>query len=141
MAWHDHIMSFRSFPCLPFPSCASPLQLSAKIKGIIDVVQQAGFGNIDPTVDVYIGAHSMGGIFAQETVLADGYAALVLYGSYLLANSSVPNPLLQYPVPILTVAGELDGVTRITRMATEYTHYQEVRAGGTQDGQTHHITA
>ena len=64
--------------------CPNPATIGRKIEAALAAVDAAGFaGELDPAADVAVGGHSLGGIFAQTAVVAGGYAALVLFGSYL----------------------------------------------------------
>jgi hypothetical protein len=70
--------------------------------------------------DFYVGGHSLGGIAVQEWV-RDNYQAqsikgMVLMGSTLMRKYRGTDSV----VPTLSIAGELDGLFRVTRMAEEY---------------------
>lgn len=112
----------------------NPGEIGSKIKGGIDAIQKAGFPRtIKDDADVVIGGHSLGGIFSQVAVVKGGYAGLVLYGSYLSSvNGYAVN---KYPKPTLTLAGEMDGLTRITRIAQSWAELQDVISSKGQDMQ------
>ena len=84
-----------------------------EIAGAIDDCksQAAAEGISDPGSNLYIGGHSLGGIMLETYIndhpdLASG---IILLGSYLPdLFGDVSN---QFPVPVLTVVGELDGLT------------------------------
>lgn len=75
--------------------------------------------------DVIVAAHSLGGIFAQSVAKNDGYSALILYGSYLVKKAG-HNVLAEYPIPVMQVEAELDGLTRASRVAYEYKNYKTI---------------
>jgi pimeloyl-ACP methyl ester carboxylesterase len=67
---------------------------------------------------VLLAGHSMGGIIARDFVKPHGYGGLVLLASYLPDLPLSPD-LGSYPAPVLTLGGELDGRTWVTRIAEE----------------------
>jgi len=104
----------------------NPGQINSKIKAAIGAIESAGYpggmGAVKASEDVVVGGHSLGGIFSQSAVVKDGYTALVLFGSYLSSiNGYAVN---KYPKPVLTLAGELDGLTRITRIAQSWSEME-----------------
>jgi hypothetical protein len=100
----------------------NPGQIGSKITGAISELEKSGFpGTIKADSDVIVAGHSLGGIFSQTAVVSGGYAGLVLLGSYLTGSTTVSN----YKKPALTLAGELDGLTRITRIAKSYSQLQD----------------
>jgi hypothetical protein len=72
---------------------------------------------------VLLAGHSMGGIIAKDFAKLHGYGGLVLLASYLPDLPLSPD-LRSYPTPVLTLGGEIDGQTWITRIAEE-SHKQE----------------
>eukprot|EP00927_Polykrikos_kofoidii_P083167 TRINITY_DN8458_c1_g1_i1.p1 TRINITY_DN8458_c1_g1~~TRINITY_DN8458_c1_g1_i1.p1 ORF type:complete len:517 (+),score=67.54 TRINITY_DN8458_c1_g1_i1:197-1552(+) len=101
----------------------NPAQINSKIKDAIFKLEAAGFpGSIDHGNDVVIAGHSLGGIFGQKAVVTGGYKAMVLFGSYL--TSIYGYTVENYPKPVLTLAGEIDGLTRITRIARSFKELQ-----------------
>merc|ERR1712166_1545066 len=99
-------------------NCPNPGQIDSKIKDAVSQVKSGGFSGITPSTDVFISGHSLGGIFSQTVVAKGGYAGLVLFGSYLTKTFS--NNLKSFKYPVLTLGGELDGLTHITRIAEEF---------------------
>merc|ERR1712166_1201581 len=99
-------------------NCPNPGQIDSKIKDAVSQVKSGGFSGVTPSTDVFISGHSLGGIFSQTVVAKGGYAGLVLFGSYLTKTFS--NNLKSFKYPVLTLGGELDGLTHITRIAEEF---------------------
>jgi len=99
-------------------NCPNPGEIGSKITGAVSEVKSEGFSGIEPSTDVFISGHSLGGIFSQTVVAKGGYAGLVLFGSYL--TKTFKNNLKDFKYPVLTLGGELDGLTHITRIATEF---------------------
>jgi hypothetical protein len=95
----------------------------ADIALVMDRVTQEmvaqGFKRYDPT---FIAVHSQ----AMASVVQDYVASnvntsgLILLGSYLKRSYRGTSP--SYPIPTLTIGGELDGVCRVTRIMEEYVH-------------------
>jgi hypothetical protein len=99
-------------------NCPNPGQIDSKISGSVTAVKAAGFQAIEPDKDAFVAGHSLGGIFSQGVVKKGGYAGLILLGSYL--SSLYSNTVDTFPFPVFTLAGELDGLTRITRIVREW---------------------
>merc|ERR1711865_1348272 len=99
-------------------NCPNPGEIGSKITGAVSEVKSEGFSGVEPSTDVFISGHSLGGIFSQTVVSKGGYAGLVLFGSYL--TKTFKNNLKDFKYPVLTLGGELDGLTHITRIATEF---------------------
>merc|ERR1712193_16257 len=81
-------------------NCPNPGEIGSKIDGAKSTVQKMNFTNMDSAKDVFISGHSLGGIMCQSTV----------------AKGGIP----EFKYPVLTLAGELDGLTRITRIGKEW---------------------
>jgi len=97
----------------------NPGEMSSKVAAAVSAVKQANFSSINSTSDVFISGHSLGGIMSQSEVASGKYqAGLILFGSYL--TSTFGNSIASFKYPVLTLAGELDGLTRITRIAHEW---------------------
>ena len=94
-----------------------PVQFGAKLEAVLKQMRDAGM-HANRTVLL---AHSLGGVMAQNWLApqsapkADG---LVLYGATLL-RSHRGKP---FPVPTLTVDGDLDGLLRVTRQVEAFHH-------------------
>lgn len=77
---------------------------------------------------VYIAAHSLGGVIAQGYVKGKSsqFKGMILMGSVLLRNTrkitSTGSTLYDYDVPTLNLVGELDGLLRISKGAETYWH-------------------
>ncbi|XP_042863331.1 uncharacterized protein LOC122247795 [Penaeus japonicus] len=72
------------------------------------------------STDFFLSGHSLGGqvaVFYPET--RDIFKGLVLLGAYLDHGL-----LASYPIPVLTLAGDLDGSARVTRMVDAFTESQ-----------------
>jgi len=100
------------------PSPPSPEALSQIAQEAIDRINRANGTELDPS-EVFLAGHGSTGFLAERAVLQDGYAGVVLLGSYLPDPAQEGKRLLTYPAPALVLAGELDGVARATRVALE----------------------
>lgn len=73
----------------------------------------------------FYGGHSLGGAMMPDYVAksaADTADGMVLMGSFLgriykTGSTLEGRPQVEYPVPTLTIGGELDGLCRVTRIA------------------------
>ncbi|XP_005110621.1 uncharacterized protein LOC101860533 isoform X2 [Aplysia californica] len=91
---------------------ATPLDLPGAMRGAYAKLQKAGMKG-----DKYVGVgHSLGGVFLPPYAKHSPLKAVVLLGAYLTKGNS----LSEYPLPVLTLSAELDGQTRITRIAETY---------------------
>merc|ERR1711907_884432 len=115
----QHASSTRLWIAIPsfIASCPNPGEMNSKLADAVATVKQRNFTNMQPARDVYISGHSLGGIMCQSAVANGGYAGLILFGSYL--TTLYKYSLKTFKSPVLTLAGELDGLTRITRIAAD----------------------
>lgn len=121
-------------------NCPNPGEIDSKIKASVSAVQAAGFANISAPADAFVAGHSLGGIFSQGVVKKGGYAGLILLGSYL--STVYSNSVESFPYPVLTLAGELDGLTRITRIVREWNSLQTlIGKKGKAAADTHPVVA
>ncbi|XP_067654983.1 uncharacterized protein [Haliotis asinina] len=68
--------------------------------------------------NIFLAGHSLGGVFVGEygKSHAQELKGILLLASYLTKG----NPLSQYPLPVLTISGDLDGMAHITRIADSF---------------------
>ncbi|XP_071104987.1 uncharacterized protein [Haliotis cracherodii] len=68
--------------------------------------------------NIFLAGHSLGGVFVGEygNSHAHELKGILLLASYITKG----NALSQYPIPVLTISGDLDGLTRITRIADTF---------------------
>lgn len=95
----------------------NPVQAQHGVDSIFEAVQNQGFKNVT-TDKTFIAGHSLGGIVAQYFMNGKDFAGLILMSSYLVrseGNSALP----QATLPVFTLSGELDGQTRLTRIAVD----------------------
>jgi|GEM_PF-3254001 len=92
-----------------------------------------------PNNNLFFIAHSVGGIAIQKYLKSfpDHAKGQILMGSFLgkwyLSNlNDQGETIIQYPVPTLTIAGTLDGLARITRIAVAY-WYQQINTSDSTD--------
>ncbi|XP_065190022.1 uncharacterized protein LOC135820899 [Sycon ciliatum] len=120
-----------------------PLVVGSGIHNILDAMAAKGMNQSQCAI--FVGGHSLGGALVQTWVvdqaqtpqqttqeLTNSEATLVagiplrgqvLLGAFLLRKwRNTTGEGWQYPVSTLTVGGELDGLSRITRLAESYWH-------------------
>jgi hypothetical protein len=98
-----------------------PVQFGSKVDDVLSRMEKAGMAANHSVIS----AHSLGGVMAQTYLASNAHKmdALILMGATLLRKYRNDS----FPVPILTVDGELDGLLHITRQAEAYFHQvQEV---------------
>lgn len=76
---------------------------------------------------VFLAGHSMGGVVAETLAQTFPCAGVMLLGSYLAHGLGGVPTAAAYPRPVLTVGGELDGLTRVTRVAEAWKEAQGVK--------------
>lgn len=97
----------------------NPVDLSFRLSDVQNKLQAAGLPADAP---MFYAAHSLGTVFMQEYVkgLGSKAAGQILMGGFIQRKHLVPE--LDYSVPTLTLAAELDGLARVTRMAESFYH-------------------
>jgi len=99
-----------------------PLEIEQAIERTISAMRTQGM----TTDKIVFTAHSLGGIFLAEYLKNHPEKAIagVLMGSFLERKrfTITDQGLFQIdmPIPILTLAGEMDGLARVFRMAEAY---------------------
>ncbi len=95
----------------------NPLEANSRVKSFLEGLKRDGFSSASED-KMFLAGHSMGGIMAQGQVKNKNYAGLLLFSSYLTRKNGI-SALPDFPIPVLTLNGELDGLTRITRISLE----------------------
>ncbi|XP_078596658.1 uncharacterized protein LOC144873281 [Branchiostoma floridae x Branchiostoma japonicum] len=100
----------------------NPLELSSAIQSCKQAMVQGGM----KTDVFFIGAHSLGGTFLQMYLSDNPRQAkgMLLWGSYL-TNSY---PMATFPVPVLTLNGDLDGLVRLGYSWKKYREFVAIDA-------------
>lgn len=89
-----------------------PQQVPDIVNNAISLFKKAGITTIN-----FVGVgHGVGGFYLQANETLSQLKAIILMGSTLPREAE----LQKFPVPVLTLAAELDGLTRITRVVEEY---------------------
>jgi len=97
------------------------------IEQSIERVREQGFKNVSRS-DILVVGHSAGGAFGTGPVGEGGYGGMVQLGS-VVSGAALPS----FPVPTLTLAGELDGLMQITRVAEEFRFCRDLLAAGREE--------
>ena len=94
-----------------------PLVIESGIQRVIKGMKSQGMN----TSLLFLAGHSLGGAMLQDYVHSNptGIKGQILMGSYL--ERKYKNQA--YPTPTLTIGGELDGLSRVTRVMESYYHY------------------
>ena len=96
---------------------AEPLVLSSAISRVLKSMAEQGMN----TSSIFYSGHSLGGAMIQDYVykISSNSRGQILMGAYLFRKYRNKT----YPVPTMTVGGELDGLTRVTRIMEEFYHH------------------
>ena len=100
-----------------YPSdTVEPLIVKEGIDRIVNTLQKSGM----KTDKLFYAGHSLGGTVLQSFVKSNpgSIAGIILLGSFISRKSYNTT----YPVPCLTIGGELDGLARVTRIMEGYYH-------------------
>ena len=94
----------------------APLDVSEGVSRILSTMKSSGM----TATSVFFAGHSLGGMALQDYLYNDVKDApgQMLLGSFLLRRYRN----VTYPVPTMTIGGELDGLARVTRIMEEYYH-------------------
>ena len=94
----------------------APLEVSVGVNRILSTMRSSGM----TATSVFFAGHSLGGAALQDYLYSDVKSApgQILLGSFLLRKYRNES----YPVPTITIGGELDGLARVTRIMEEYYH-------------------
>eukprot|EP00475_Leptophrys_vorax_P033676 TRINITY_DN5330_c0_g2_i1.p1 TRINITY_DN5330_c0_g2~~TRINITY_DN5330_c0_g2_i1.p1 ORF type:complete len:547 (-),score=173.73 TRINITY_DN5330_c0_g2_i1:77-1717(-) len=92
----------------------NPFSITGAAQRAKDTLAAAGYNK----TEYIVAGHSLGGVSIQDYSEKNpaGIIAQVLMGSALQRKYRGKN----YPIPTLTIAGELDGLFRVTRVAEEF---------------------
>ncbi|XP_052719460.1 uncharacterized protein LOC128191438 [Crassostrea angulata] len=97
-----------------FDDIVNPPQLQEAVTKARNSLKEEGFQNDGP---VFLAGHSLGGtmvsMYGQKS---HGLSGVLLYAAYLTKG----HKLKDYPVPVMTLSGDLDGLTRITRVMVTF---------------------
>ena len=96
---------------------ANPIEAGSRVQTALDLLAQAG---VDAPADhTFVGGHSHGGMIASDLPDSMGLKGLVLLASYLPRTVFIGKSLETYAKPVLTLGGELDGLTGINYVARD----------------------
>jgi len=95
-----------------------PALLPHRIDTTLKMMRSAGMN----TTTIFYGAHSLGTVFLQMycATASNGCAGQILTGGPLARTNYYPS--FSYAVPTLTMAGSMDGLSRVTRATEGYYH-------------------
>lgn len=93
-----------------------PSDLDKAIPQTLDEVRQQGAN----TSTVFAVGHSLGAFMVQDFLVQNstGIKGLVVLGKFIKFQYN--DPQTDFPVPVLTISGELDGLSKISRLAMSY---------------------
>lgn len=102
-----------------------PVLIEKYVQSALQGIHDAGFTGDEQ----YIAAHSLGTVMVQDYLLKSPklFKGQVMMGGSLMRNkrsndNSTGLTFFDYPVPTLVLAGNKDGLYRITRNAESYWH-------------------
>lgn len=100
----------------------NPIEIDSKTNATLTSLWEAGLPRSAPLVAA---GHSLGGVIMEQHVRATPhrFAATLLLAAYLPLGR-----LRDFPTPVLHLSGDLDGVTRITRILRVYRELTKLQA-------------
>eukprot|EP00471_Norrisiella_sphaerica_P009355 CAMPEP_0184501294 /NCGR_PEP_ID=MMETSP0113_2-20130426/47233_1 /TAXON_ID=91329 /ORGANISM="Norrisiella sphaerica, Strain BC52" /LENGTH=535 /DNA_ID=CAMNT_0026890009 /DNA_START=150 /DNA_END=1754 /DNA_ORIENTATION=- len=111
-------------PQCPENIAAIPKCIDEGVERVMTALRAKGLRN---NSRIFYGGHSLGGAMIPgyvEKITQGDVRGMILLGSFLTREYRVPkypnSPQYAFPVPTLTIGGELDGLARITRIAESF---------------------
>jgi hypothetical protein len=95
----------------------NPMEAKGAVNSLIASLKKEGVTSAS-LENTFLAGHSMGGIIGQKMVEKESYRGLLLFSSYLTRKNGT-SALISFPKPVLTVSGDLDGLTRVTRISVD----------------------
>lgn len=112
-----------------------PRETGLAVDKVISEMKKEGMN----TDNIFFAAHSVGGVAIQKYLKShpDKAKGQILMGSFLSRSyfskmNEEGNNILDYPIPTLTIGGTLDGLARITRIASAF-WYQQINLAKSTD--------
>jgi hypothetical protein len=96
---------------------ANPIQATGRIDQAMALLAKQGYSDV--AARTFVGGHSAGGIAGHPAVFSKKLGGLVLLGSYLPHSAVFGASLTTYERPVLTLGGELDGLTGVNYLARD----------------------
>lgn len=96
----------------------NPIEIASSVKSALTMMYSAGMSQNTP---IFYSGHSLGSVIVQDYLVNNSIAnaaGQILTGGFLQRKYFWPN--FTYPVPTLTIGGELDGLSRVTRIVESY---------------------
>jgi Alpha/beta hydrolase family len=122
----------------------NPLVVPAIVQRALEDLQKAGY----QSDKVFIGGHSLGGVFLPDIICKDGSTpglqedqilGMIYLGSFLARGTTDDSVLHNFPS--LTLTGDLDGMVRVSRIAEDYHRNVVSKLNSTatmEEAQLHH---
>lgn len=111
---------------------ATPLTVPRAVKECINALHTHGYPTTSTTKNkksIFIGGHSLGGTFLPQ-ILSNlnvedrmSIAGKIQLGSFVVRSSRKDKEAMYRSIPRLTVAGDLDGLIRASRIAEDVQHH------------------
>jgi len=96
---------------------ANPIQATGRIDQAMALLAKQGYSDV--AARTFVAGHSAGGIAGHPAVTSKKLGGLVLLGSYLPHSALLGTSLTTYERPVLTLGGELDGLTGVNYLARD----------------------
>ena len=103
---------------------ANPVQGNWRVDAVVKEMQDLGFEDTEKRV--FLAGHSQGGIMGADSAESKNLGGLILLGSYLAETPLLGNSFEDFPIPTLTLGGEIDGLTGFNYLAREYSKMQKL---------------
>jgi hypothetical protein len=109
-----------------FANVTNPIEARGRVQTVINLMTRRGEDDVRSRI--FLAGHSQGGIGVYGLPVSMDLGGLILLGSYIPRTVLIGQTLADYKKPVLTLGGELDGLTGVNYLAREAQSAQALAA-------------
>ena len=109
-----------------FANLTNPIEARMRIQTVLNLMEQQG--GDDARARVFVAGHSEGAIGSMNLPVSMDLGGMILLGAYVPRTIAIGQTVADYRKPVLTLGGELDGLTGINYLAREAETVQALAA-------------